>query len=141
MQSHKSTSVEQTREIGEQIARNLPRPCLVFLTGDLGAGKTSLTQGIIKGLGSAEIAKSPTYTIERTYTKKDGSHIHHFDFYRLAEDDHLMKETLSEYVHQAEGDIIIEWPSALTGIDQHNYTQITLKITGADEREITVSHS
>src|SRR5271169_5751465 len=81
-QTHSSEeTIERGREIGEQ----LKAPVLVLLSGDLGAGKTTLTKGIASGLGAAEVDEvtSPTFTLVHRY--EGDSRVYHVDLYRIGD--------------------------------------------------------
>ena len=80
---YETHSDEQTREVGRELASVLPRQGLVLLTGDLGAGKTTLTKGIVEGLGAApaDSVSSPTFTLIHEYGEP--VRVYHIDLYRL----------------------------------------------------------
>jgi tRNA threonylcarbamoyladenosine biosynthesis protein TsaE len=78
------------------------------LTSDLGGGKTTFVKGLAKGLGSLDIATSPTFTINRTYACRDNLVLEHFDFYRL-NDPGIVAHELSEVIDQKDTIIAIEW--------------------------------
>ena len=78
----------ETKDIGMKISnfitkKNNSYPFLIFLIGELGAGKTTLCKGILRGLGHKGVVKSPTYNIVETYEISDFS-IFHFDFYQIS---------------------------------------------------------
>lgn len=82
MQQYKTHSEDETIALGRELARELPRKCVVLLIGNLGAGKTALAKGILSGLGAAhpDEVTSPTFTLIHEYG--DGS-AYHIDLYRL----------------------------------------------------------
>lgn len=100
---------EEMIALGAQIAMMLPRRGVVFLIGDLGAGKTTLTKGIAKGLGAAheDEVSSPTFTLMHEY----GSpvRLYHIDLYRLDEERQLATLGLDE-VFDRDAVVVIEWP-------------------------------
>lgn len=99
-------SAEQTMQIGEKLAQFLQPQDLILLDGDLGAGKTTFTKGLAKGLGIQRPIKSPTFTIIREY--QDGRiPLYHMDVYRLEEGggDDL---GLEEYFN-GDGVNVVEW--------------------------------
>jgi len=93
-------------------------PCIgpgqrVFLQGDLGAGKTSLAKGLLKGWGYSGIVTSPTFTLVESYSFT-GFEVHHFDLYRIESDDELEMIGARELFNQR--DIcLIEWPARAAG--------------------------
>jgi tRNA threonylcarbamoyladenosine biosynthesis protein TsaE len=80
---------------------------VVFLEGELGAGKTTLVRGILRGLGWRGNVKSPTYTIVEPY-ELDGVNLYHFDLYRLADAEELDYLGLREML--GHGMLFFEWP-------------------------------
>lgn len=100
---------EQAQEaIGSALARVCPARCLLFLKGDLGAGKTTLARGFLRGLGHAGAVKSPTYTLIEPY-KVDGKRCYHLDLYRLADPDELEYLGLRDLLAE-EAVLLVEWP-------------------------------
>jgi tRNA threonylcarbamoyladenosine biosynthesis protein TsaE len=93
---------------GERIAAMLPRRAVVLLTGNLGAGKTTLTKGIVKGLGAAEPEEvsSPTFTLIHEYG--DPVRVYHIDLYRLDEERQLATLGLDE-IFDREAVVLVEW--------------------------------
>ena len=73
---------EATLKLGEEWSKQLSAPLTIYLEGGLGAGKTTLTRGILRGLGHTGAVKSPTYTIVESYPL-DTFTLHHFDLYRF----------------------------------------------------------
>lgn len=97
-----------THHLGRQVAAMLHAGLTVYLSGDLGAGKTTLTRGILHGLGYTHIVKSPTYNLVEIY-KISRLYLYHFDFYRF--NDYLEWEEAGfrEYFN-ADSICIVEWP-------------------------------
>src|SRR5687767_7652378 len=73
---------EATLRLGEALAAGAARGRVLFISGDLGAGKTTLVRGLLRGLGHAGPAKSPTYALVEPY-ELSSLHLYHFDFYRF----------------------------------------------------------
>jgi len=106
-------SEEEMIALGESLAARFRPPCLVFLTGNLGAGKTTLSKGIAKGLGAAapEEVSSPTFTLIHEYG--DPARLYHIDLYRLDEPRQLATLGLDEILDR-EAVVLIEWPEKFT---------------------------
>ena len=105
-------SASDTLTLGEKIGRHLEAGDIVFLFGDLGAGKTTLTQGIARGLGVAkeEYVRSPTFTLVNQYKGKVP--VYHIDLYRIASS-HELEDLGLEEVFSSEGISIVEWAEKL----------------------------
>lgn len=99
---------QQTLTFGKKIADHSQRLHIIYLNGVLGAGKTTLTRGILRGLGYEGTVKSPTYTLVETYTLGPRI-IHHFDLYRLQNMGDLEEMGFRDYF--ADDTLcLIEWP-------------------------------
>ena len=105
-------SASDTLILGEKIGKHLEAGDIVFLFGDLGAGKTTLTQGIARGLGVAreEYVRSPTFTLVNQYQGKVP--VYHIDLYRIASS-HELEDLGLEEVFSSEGISIVEWAEKL----------------------------
>jgi len=107
----RANSAEETEQVGAQLARSLPRrDCLlvVYLEGDLGAGKTTLVRGFVRACGVTGSVKSPTYTLLELYETPGGS-VLHADLYRLRDPAELENIGLREWARP--GFVwLVEWP-------------------------------
>jgi len=97
-----------TLAIGERLARALPPRMTIYLLGDLGAGKTTLSRGLLRGLGHTGKVKSPTYTLVEPY-KDSRIVVYHFDFYRFTHANEFLEAGLEEYF-EGDGIRLVEWP-------------------------------
>lgn len=107
----------ETEELGKILARLVSESgqgLVVFLEGDLGMGKTTLSRGIMRGLGHAGAVKSPTYTIVEPYEHL-APQAYHFDLYRLGDPEELEYMGIRDYF-QGQNLCIIEWPERGQGI-------------------------
>lgn len=95
-------------EIGRRLALNCSPPCIVYLVGDLGAGKTTLARGFLRGVGYQGRVKSPTYTLLEPYELEQVS-CYHFDLYRLAAAEELEFLGIEDLL-TSNGYMLIEWP-------------------------------
>jgi tRNA threonylcarbamoyladenosine biosynthesis protein TsaE len=107
-------SAEATERFGAVLWHLLPPKCLVFLHGDLGAGKTTLVRGFLQAAGHPGAVKSPTYTLVEEY-QVNGRKIYHFDLYRLADPEELEWIGIRDYLDE-ESICIVEWPEMGKGI-------------------------
>ncbi len=97
-----------TLAFGAALAQALKPGLVIFLWGDLGAGKTTLTRGVLRGLGYSGKVKSPTYTLVELYTVSS-LYLHHFDFYRFADPQEWEDAGFREHFN-AETVCLVEWP-------------------------------
>ena len=117
-------STQEMQHLGAVIAQTAQAHDLLLLNGDLGAGKTTLTQGIGRALGIKRPVKSPTFTIVREYTEAKLP-LFHMDFYRLENDD-LSSIDLSAYMAEP-GLVVIEWPEIVQEQLPEQFLQLTIK--------------
>ena len=132
-------SPEETFAFGEELGKNA-RPGQVYtLIGDLGVGKTVLTQGIAKGLGIDEAICSPTFTIVQEY-HTGSMPFYHFDVYRIGCVEEMDEIGFDDYVY-GEGLTMIEWANLIEEILPDHFWQIMIEKDlekGFDYRMITV---
>jgi tRNA threonylcarbamoyladenosine biosynthesis protein TsaE len=144
-------SSEETIAKGREIALKLQPPVLVLLKGDLGAGKTTLTKGIISGLGAAkeEDVTSPTFNLVHEFRTPilAGSEsstrpckVYHVDLYRI-ESFHDLESLGLEDALSEKAIVIIEWPEHFTFRTDWPTVEIRLDHAGGDSRSIAISDS
>ncbi len=98
----------ELREVGESLGRALPRGSVIALEGELGAGKTTFAQAVVRGLGVMEQATSPTYGLVHRYDGRRGP-VFHLDCYRLRQAEEAADLDWEGLL--AEGDVLlVEWP-------------------------------
>lgn len=97
-----------TLQLGEAWEQSLTAPLVVYLHGDLGAGKTTFTRGLLRGLGHTGAVKSPTYAIVESYPLAAFT-LHHFDLYRFASPEEWEDAGLDD-LFSAQSVCLIEWP-------------------------------
>ena len=132
----------ETKDIGKKISnfitkKNNSYPFLIFLIGELGAGKTTLCKGILRGLGHKGVVKSPTYNIVETY-EISGFLIFHFDFYQISYPKELSNIGIQEYLDTNNGVSIIEWPEKMISFLPDPDLEIILNHSENNEEERTL---
>lgn len=134
-----SHSASETKQLGEQIGALLRPPMILAMHGDLGAGKTTLTQGIAAGLGIAQRVTSPTFTLVNEYSLSNGWRLIHIDSYRLNAGE---AETigLDEILDDTLAIVIIEWAERVADLLPKERVEIQL-LPGdeAQTRRIVIS--
>ncbi|MFN7997880.1 MAG: tRNA (adenosine(37)-N6)-threonylcarbamoyltransferase complex ATPase subunit type 1 TsaE [Bryobacteraceae bacterium] len=131
----RTSSEEATIALGERLAQELPQRGAVLLIGNLGAGKTTLAKGIVKGRGvaDAEEVSSPTFTLIHEYGSP--ASVFHVDLYRI--DDARDAATLGlDELFDRDALVLIEWGERFPEIMPRDRIEIRLQAIGDDEREI-----
>ena len=116
-------SEENTREIGEKLGKLLFPGSVICLIGDLGAGKTTMTQSLAKSLEVDDYITSPTFTIVNEYEGR--MPLYHFDVYRIGCSEEMYDIGFDEYI-DSEGVCIIEWANIIEDILPDDYLKIEL---------------
>lgn len=130
-------STEETIERGREIGRGLTAPVLVLLSGELGAGKTMLTKGIVIGLGAGreEEVTSPTFTLVHKYEGR--ARVYHVDLYRVTGFHDLETLGLDDLLAET-AVVIVEWPDRLTLRTDWPILRISLEHVAEDSRRIVI---
>ena len=120
----------ETEDIGGKISNSVLKesnsyPVLIFLIGELGAGKTTLCKGFLKGLGHKGLIKSPTYNLVETY-EFSNLVVFHFDFYQISHQKELSNVGIQEYLNTNNSISIIEWPEKMVTFLPHPDIQIVI---------------
>lgn len=106
-----SRSAEQTRRLGLRLGALIHSGQVIFLIGDLGAGKTTLVQGLVQGWGSSDPVTSPTFVLVNEYHRPDNERFFHLDAYRLTSAEE--GEDLDIDRMLSEGVLVVEWPERI----------------------------
>ena len=115
------------------LGKNLGRSIVIFLEGNLGAGKTTFTKGLMKGLGYEELVKSPTYNLVEIHETKKLK-VFHFDLYRINDPHELTEIGIGEYLEEENSICIFEWPeNAQSLLPQPDYT---VEIAHGDDKQL-----
>ena len=132
-------SAEETIAFGRSLATQLAPPKIVVLTGDLGAGKTTLIKGIAEGFEAAEQEEvtSPTFTLVHEYRGPQVS-VYHIDLYRVDSEKELATLALDDLLDD-KSVLLIEWGEKFERFRRERDAEIRIERRGENEREITVS--
>jgi tRNA threonylcarbamoyladenosine biosynthesis protein TsaE len=137
-----SRSEVETRTLGATIGGLLQPGDVVLLHGDLGSGKTTLTQGIAKGLGIDDYVQSPTFTLVAEHAGVTGEGdqlmLYHLDLYRLTNSAELESFGYEDLVTQSEGVVVVEWPERAGDILPDEYLLVIIDPMGPGERLLTL---
>jgi tRNA threonylcarbamoyladenosine biosynthesis protein TsaE len=130
-------SSEETTNWGREFAKRLKPPVLVLLTGDLGTGKTTLTKGIVSGLGAAaeDDVTSPTFTLVHVYGR--AAKVYHADLYRI-ETFHDFETLGMEDMFASPAVVILEWSERFPLPSPWPQVRLRLEHLGGDSRRISV---
>ena len=136
-------SPEETTNWGRQFAARLKAPIVVLLSGELGSGKTTLTKGIVSGLGAAseEEVTSPTFTLVHVYgqwQQRAISKVYHVDLYRI-ENFHDFETLGIEDVFEKPGVLIVEWAERFPLRSPWPQIRVRLEHLEGDRRRLTVT--
>jgi len=132
-----TNSEEETIALGERLALTLPRHAAVLLIGELGAGKTTLAKGIVKGLNAAPVEEvsSPTFTLIHEYGSPPA--VYHVDLYRLESAREVATLGLDE-LFERDAVVLVEWGERFPQLMPPERIEIRLRALEGDYREIEV---
>ena len=137
-----TNSKEETIRFGYDLVKSLSPGTVIALAGDLGAGKTTLTQGMLAGFGVLPPYTSPTFVIMKQYdiVPKNHQHIkriYHVDAYRIGTQE-MLSIGWEEWMEDAEAIVIVEWPERIADTIPDSALTISLEWVDESRRKITI---
>jgi tRNA threonylcarbamoyladenosine biosynthesis protein TsaE len=124
---------------GQQLAGCLQGPLIVYLGGELGAGKTTLARGVLRGLGYADKVRSPTYTLVEPYPLAQAM-LYHIDLYRLSDAEELEWLGLRDLLEES-AILLVEWPERGGGVLPPADLAVRIRAAGAGRELYIVAGS
>ena len=132
----KISSADELRQLGEKLGQTLCGGEVIELIGDIGAGKTTFTQGLARGLAIISAITSPSFTISNTYESEKGLILRHYDFYRL-NDAGIMKDEIFESINNPKIITVVEWGDSVRGVLPEDRQTIEIKYSeNPESREV-----
>jgi tRNA threonylcarbamoyladenosine biosynthesis protein TsaE len=128
-------SPEETIALGRAVGALLKKGDIVAYSGDLGAGKTTMTRGIVQGLGMEDEVTSPTFAIVNEYEGR--INVYHFDMYRISSESELWTTGFYDYPLE-ESIFLVEWTENIRDCIPETAVFIDIKYLGEDSREILI---
>ena len=131
-----SRSPEQTRRVGMRLGGLLRSGDVICLQGELGAGKTTLVQGLAQGWGSLDPVSSPTFIIVNVYRRPNDEQLFHMDAYRLDSAPEAAELDLDEML--AQGSLLVEWPERIQEVLPDNHLWISFEYVAEENRQMLI---
>lgn len=120
--------------LGEWIGSKLSGGEVIELVGDVGAGKTTFTRGLARGLGIASPIQSPTFTVNREYSCRDNLRLVHYDFYRLTEAG-IMADEIHDTLLDPQAVVVVEWSDVVADVLPDRRVILTIHPVASSENE------
>jgi tRNA threonylcarbamoyladenosine biosynthesis protein TsaE len=135
----RTRSGQETQRLGAQVGALLTGDAVITLTGDLGAGKTTFTQGLGAGLGVVGPITSPTFVLINRYRCADGRQLQHADCYRLANAPLEMWDAGLLDLFMSDDVVVVEWADRIPGLLPSDYLDIFFEHGDGDDRRIVLT--
>ena len=129
-----SHSSDQTRRVGMRLGALLNTGHVLHLVGELGAGKTTLVQGISSGWGSSDQVTSPSFVLVNIYRRADGERLYHLDAYRLNNAREAHELDILNFIEN--GPLVVEWANNIREALPENHLLVTFDLVANDQRDL-----
>ncbi|RJQ25623.1 tRNA (adenosine(37)-N6)-threonylcarbamoyltransferase complex ATPase subunit type 1 TsaE [Candidatus Parcubacteria bacterium] len=143
--TYTTKSSEETEELGKKLAAKLKEGDIIFLYGELGAGKTTFVKGIAKGLGIKERIISPTFVIIRKhkisnikYQISNIKYFYHIDLYRIEDENNVKSLGLEDLLRDKDSILVIEWPEKISSKSIVPAWEIKFEYIDGNKRRIII---
>ena len=130
-------NLQDTQELAKDFEKMLHGGEIVTLCGDLGAGKTTFTQGLAKAMGIKEAVTSPTFTLMNSYVGNNLK-LYHFDMYRIDDIDEIIETGLTEYFGNVDAVCMIEWAENIKQLLPKKLIKIEIEKLDENRRKFTI---
>jgi tRNA threonylcarbamoyladenosine biosynthesis protein TsaE len=127
-------SVEQLKEVAEQILAQNPKKIILF-NGEMGVGKTTLIKQLCKTLGVEDATSSPTFSLVNEYDTVDNKIVYHFDFYRLNKETEALDMGVDDYLYSGNW-CFIEWSEKIASLIPEEHSVVTITLLADGKREL-----
>jgi tRNA threonylcarbamoyladenosine biosynthesis protein TsaE len=131
-----TTSAAETARLGQRLAQLLRVGDVIALSGELGSGKTTFTQGLARGLGIRAAVTSPTFVLVNRYPAPDGRVLQHADCYRLANAPQEMWDIGLTEFYEGDDIVVIEWADRIPGLLPDDHLEITFTYLDENRRRL-----
>lgn len=121
-----SRSLSDLDEVASQVLKEAKDVRVIALTGNLGAGKTTLVSEMIKALDAGDFAGSPTFSLVNEYSLKDNTAIYHFDFYRIKDEGEVLDIGWEDYITKPGAWVFIEWPQRIENLMPEHFLHVNI---------------
>jgi tRNA threonylcarbamoyladenosine biosynthesis protein TsaE len=132
-----SRSPEQTRRVGMRLGALLQAGDTICLIGDLGAGKTTLVQGMATGWGSLDAVSSPTFVLVNVYRGRGGARLYHLDAYRIASAAEAEDLGLEDMLVQ--GALVVEWADRIDRALPKDNLAVRMRLVDDNQRDLVIA--
>ena len=121
-----SQSLSDLSEVSAKLLEEAKDVKIIALTGNLGAGKTTLVGEMIKALDAGDFAGSPTFSLVNEYSLKDGTPVYHFDVYRIKDEYEILDIGWEEYISKKNAWVFIEWPERIENLLPEHFLHVNI---------------